>query len=143
LRHADDDDALPAREAPAILGDDVVLPLLGLEGQHRDAIAARKRGDGGHEAIVERFEARGRRDRVAQVLLEKVAEAARRLELGHPGMQIQAVNAPDFERHVLADNGGDVGRHQTLLGGKVDDGTPSGAHRCSHRAQRHRSAALN
>ena len=112
LRHADDDDALAPDEALSISRDYVVLPLLGLEGDQWDRVASRKRGDRGHEAIMERLEERGRGNRVAEVFLEEVAEPARRLELGHPRMQIQAIDAPNLERHVLADNGGDVGRHQ-------------------------------
>ena len=45
---------------------------------------------------------------------------------GYAPFGIQAIEAPDGERHVVVDNGRDVGRHQTLLGGKVDDGTPRG-----------------
>jgi hypothetical protein len=47
--------------------------------------------------------------------VEEVAQAAGRLELWHVGVQIHAIDAPDFERHVVTDNVGDVGRHQNLL----------------------------
>ena len=50
-----------------------------------------------------------------QVVVEEVAQAAGRLELGHVGVQIDPVDAPDFERDVVTDNVGDVGHHQNLL----------------------------
>jgi hypothetical protein len=52
---------------------------------------------------------------MAQVVVEEVAQASRGLELGHVGVQVQTIDAPDLERHVLADNAVDVGRHQNLL----------------------------
>jgi hypothetical protein len=67
--------------------------------------------------------------------VEEIAQAAGRLQLGHIGVQIQAIDTADRERYVLADNVGDVGRHQILLGGKVDDGTPTGARRHFRRPQ--------
>ena len=60
------------------------------------------------------------------MVVQEVAQAAGRLELGHVGVQIQTVDAANLERHVLADNRVDVGRHRTLLAGKADDGTPPG-----------------
>src|SRR5713101_405514 len=50
-----------------------------------------------------------------QVVVEEVAQTARRLQLGHVGVQIHAIDAADFERDVVTDNVGDVGRHQNLL----------------------------
>jgi hypothetical protein len=67
--------------------------------------------------------------------MEEVAETTGRLQLGHVGVQVHAIDAADFQRHVLADNGVDVGRHRDLLGRKSDDSTPVGARRVSHRAQ--------
>src|SRR6266850_3681597 len=55
-------------------------------------------------------------------------------------MQIQPVDAAYFEGDVVTDNVSDVGRHSILLGGKVEDGTPTGGRRSSHRSQ-HQTAA--
>jgi hypothetical protein len=55
---------------------------------------------------------------IAEVVVQEVAQAAERLELGHVGVQIHAVNTPDLKRHVVTDNTGDVGRHSDLLGGR-------------------------
>src|SRR5882762_4232831 len=55
-------------------------------------------------------------------------------------MQIQPVDAAYFEGDVVTDNVRDVGRHSILLGGKVEDGTPTGGRRYSHRSQ-HQTAA--
>jgi hypothetical protein len=63
--------------------------------------------------------------------VEEVAQAAGRLELGHVGVQIQAVDAPDFEADVMTDNVSDVGRHGDLLGRESHEGTPAGARRHS------------
>ena len=73
--------------------------------------------DRGDEAIVERLEQGRRGHRMSQMVVQEVAQAAGRLELGHVGVQVQAIDAPDFERHVLTDNVGDVGRHRNLLAG--------------------------
>lgn len=89
----------------------------------RDLLTRKERLDCRREPIVQRAEQRGGWNRVAEVVVEEVAQAAGRLQFRHVGMQIQAIEAPDGERHVVVDNGRDVGRHQTLLGGMVDDGT--------------------
>src|SRR4029450_4668203 len=66
LRHANDDDALATCDAPAIVGDDVVLPLLRLKVDQGDAMPLRKHGDGRHKTIMEGLEERRGWDRVAQ-----------------------------------------------------------------------------
>ena len=60
--------------------------------------------DRGDETIVSRFQQRGRRHRVAQIVVEEVAQAAGCLELGHVRVQIQPVEAPDLEGDVVTDN---------------------------------------
>jgi hypothetical protein len=129
LRHADDDDIFLTGEAPPVLCHDVILALLRFEGDQRDAVMLGETLDGADEPIVERFEQRRRWNRMAEVFLQEETETPRGLQLRHPRVQVQAINTADLERHVLADNGSDVGRHRTLLGGKSDDGTPPGEHR--------------
>ena len=129
------DDALAARESRAVVGDDIIFPLTGLELHGRNVVLAHERLDRGQEPVMHRPEECWRWDRISEVIVEEVAQATGRLQLGHVGVQIQAVDTADRERHVLTDNVGDVGRHQTLLGGMVDDGTPRGGRRCWHRSQ--------
>jgi hypothetical protein len=69
-----------------------------------------------------------------QVVVEEVAETARRLQLGHVGVQIRD-RCSGLRACVLADNGVDVGRHRDLLGRKSDQGSPVGARRALPRAQ--------
>jgi hypothetical protein len=59
-----------------------------------------------------------RRDQIPEVIVEEVAQAAGRLQLGHVRMQIQAVDTPNLKGDVVADNVGDVGHHTDLLGGR-------------------------
>ena len=94
-----------------------------------ETLPRRKLLDRGDEAIVTRFQQGRRRHRRAKIVVQEVAQAAGRLELGHVGVQIHTVDAANLERDVLADNRVDVGRHRTLLAGKADDGTPSGTPR--------------
>ena len=56
-----------------------------------------KRPDGGDKAVVSRFEQRGRGHGMTQVVVEEVAEPAGRLQLGHVGVQIQPIDAADFQ----------------------------------------------
>ena len=88
-----------------------------------------ERLDRRQEPVMHRPEECWRGNRIPTVIVEEVAHATGRLERGHVGVQVEPVDTADRERHVLADNVGDVGRHRTLLGGKVDDGTPQGRRR--------------
>src|SRR5262249_15440124 len=56
-----------------------------------------------------------RRHRVAEVVVQEVAQAARSLELGHVTLHVEAVDTPHLERNMLTDNRVDVGHHQNLL----------------------------
>jgi hypothetical protein len=77
---------------------------------------------------------------MAEVIPQEVAETTRCLKLGHLALQVDAIEAPNRQCHVIPDNAVDVGRHATLLGGKVDDGTLPRERRSSHRSQ-HQTAA--
>ena len=61
---------------------------------------------------------------MAEMVAQKVAEPAGRLKLGHVPLQIDTIQTAHGEADVILDNGLDVGRHQILLGRKIDDGTP-------------------
>jgi hypothetical protein len=116
LRHPDEEDALPGREPSTVGRDELVLALASFERDERQMPRIGELLDRGHEAVVPWLQQRGGRYRVPEIIVEEVAQAARRLQPGHVGVQIHAVNAADFERHVLADNGVGVGRHRNLLG---------------------------
>ena len=60
---------------------------------------------------------------MSEVVPQKVAEPAGRLQLRHVPLQIDAIETAHRERDVILDNGLDVGRHSILLGGKIEDGT--------------------
>jgi hypothetical protein len=135
LGHADDDDAFTSGESGAVFRHKGILTLAAFKRDDRNPMEIGERLDGGDEAIVSWFDQGGRRHGVAEIVVEEVAQAAGRLELGHIGVQIHAVNAPDLERHVVTDNVGDVGRHRDLLSQKSDEGTPAGARRSLHRSQ--------
>jgi hypothetical protein len=115
-----------------------ILPLPAFKRDDRNALALSERMDAGDEVIVSWLDQGGRRYRVAENVMKEVAQAAGCLELGHVGMQVEPVDTAHRERDVLADNVRDVGRHRTLRGGKVDDGTPCGGHRPA-RSQHHPS----
>ena len=75
-------------------------------------MAVCERVDRRKKAVMDGPEEGRRRDRIPEMIVEEVAQATGRLERGHVGVQIQAVDTPDRKRHVLADNVGDVGRHR-------------------------------
>ena len=104
---------LVKRERWAV-GDRVFI-LAGLEFHHRNRMRGRKLLDRRGESVVHRLEERRRRNRMTEMIAQEVTEATRGLQLGHIGMQIEPVEAADFERDVLTDNGGDVGCHRNLL----------------------------
>src|SRR5712691_11149578 len=129
LRDADEHDALAGGEPRAVFCHALVFALAALEGHDLETLRRRKLLNGRDEAIVAGFEQGWRRHGIAEMVVQEVAQTAGGLELGHIGVQIHAVDASDFERHMLTDNRVDVGRHRILLAGKTDDGTPSGTPR--------------
>ena len=124
LRDADDHDTFRGSEFRTVSGDDGVFVLARLELKERHRVLGRIRLDGVHQAVVHRAKQRGRGNRMPQMIAQEVAQAARCLKLGHVALQVDAIEAPHRQCHVIPDNAVDVGRHQTLLGRKVDDGTP-------------------
>jgi hypothetical protein len=74
LSGPDDDDALAACEASAVVGRDVIFPLTGLELYGGNAVA-RERLDCCQEPVMDRPEECGRRDRIPEVIVEEVAQA--------------------------------------------------------------------
>jgi hypothetical protein len=115
LRRADQYNAFASPESSAVGRDKRVLAVNAFEGNKRHVPIGRKLLNGCDKAIVSRLEQRWRGHRMTQVVVEEVAQATGRLELGHVRVQINAVDAPNLERDVLTDNVGDVGRHQNLL----------------------------
>ena len=118
LRGPQHDDSLAAGESRAVVGDDVIFPLTGLELHGRNPVLARERVDRFQESVMHRPEEGWRWDRLSKVIVEEVAQATRCLELGHIGMQVEPVDTAHRERDVLADNVCDVGRHRASLVGR-------------------------
>jgi hypothetical protein len=122
LRDANHHDPVRPREFRPIRGDDRVLARLEFNEWHR--VLGRIRFDCVHKVVVHRAEQRRRGNRMPEMIAQEVAEAARGLQLGHIALQVDPIEAPHRQRHVIPDNALDVGHHTTLLGRKVDDGTP-------------------
>jgi len=76
LRDAEHDDALASREARAMGGGDRIFVLPGFEVHDGNRVARDKLLNGGDEAVVHRPEQGGRRNRMAEIVAEEVAEAA-------------------------------------------------------------------
>ena len=129
LRHADHDHPVVHRPARAIVGDHVVFALAALERDQRHVLRGRVGLDGADEAVQHRRKQRGRRDRMAQVIPKEVAQPTRRLQLGHVGVQVQPVETPNGQGHVVANKLVDVGHRRLLLAKKSPDATPRGVRR--------------
>ena len=86
LRHAYDDHSFTFRESGAVIGNDVILALAGLEVYDRNCVFGYKAFNRCYKTIVNRPKKRWRRQRKSEVVVEKVTEASRGLQLGHIGM---------------------------------------------------------
>jgi len=124
LGHSNEDDALVAREGGPMRGGEGIFVLARFEHDERHGVIRGERLDRGDKAIVHRTEQRRRGNRMSEMVAQKIAEPAGRLQLGHVPLQIDAIKTAHGEGDVILDNGLDVGRHQILLGRKIDDGTP-------------------
>ena len=91
------------------------LYLVRFERHLRNVVAPDELVDGVDKVVVQGAKQRTRQNRVTEIAVQEVAQAAGCLQLRHIGVQVQAVNAADLERHVVADNVSDVGRHRNLL----------------------------
>jgi hypothetical protein len=106
----------PSRGESGPIGrDERVFAFATFEVHERNVTIVRTLLDGRDQAVMSRLEQRRRGHRMAQVVVEEMAQTAGCLELGHVGVQVEAIDAPHFERDVVTDNVGDVGRHQNLL----------------------------
>ena len=123
LRDPDDDDPVLLRRPGPMAGDDRILILTRFELDQRHGVVGGERLHAFDKAIVHRPKQRRRRNGMSEMVAQKVAESAGRLELGHVALHMEAIEAADTQGHVIRDNGLDVGRHQILLGRKIDDGT--------------------
>ena len=129
LRHADHDHAVGHRPTRAILGDHVVFPLAPLERDQRDVLRGRVGLDRRDQPIEHRREQRRRRNRMAQVIAEEVAQPARRLQLRHVRVEVQAIETANGQGHMVANKLVDVGHRRLLLAKKSPDATPRGVRR--------------
>ena len=117
MRRGEEDNALTGGEPRTVRRDKLVLALATFERDARNVPLLGELLDGGDDAIVVWLEQRGGRHRMPEIIVKEVTQAAGCLELGHVGVQIDAIDAADFKRDVVADNIRDVGRHQTFLAG--------------------------
>src|SRR3970040_2410187 len=70
------------------------------------------------------------------VIAFEVAQPARRLQLGHIGVQVKAIETANGQGHVVANKLVDVGHQRLLLAKKSPDATPAGVRRgLRHRRQ--------
>src|SRR3989442_6255467 len=95
LRDPDEDDPLGALEAGTVAGCDVVLALTALEMDDRNSAVVGERLDRPEEAVVQWAEQGGRRNGVAQVLAQEVAELPGGLECRHVAVDVEPVQARD------------------------------------------------
>jgi hypothetical protein len=88
LRNADEYDAFVGGESRAVFRHTLVLALTTLERHDLETLCCRKLLNGRDEAIVAGFAEGRRRHGIAEMVVQDVAQAAGRLELGHIGVQI-------------------------------------------------------
>ena len=115
LRDANHRDAAAPGQLVAIRLDDRVLALLFPEFNPRDLVLSRPCPQAGFERVADLAEHGGRRDLLATPPHEKIDDAARALQPRDIGVEIQPVDAADFQGHVVFDNLGNVG-HDTSSG---------------------------
>ena len=102
LGDTDEYHALGQREAGSIASSDGVLALPALELNDRYQLLVGEGGNGLDELIVEWADGGRRGDPIAEVIAQEAAQLAARLQLGHVAVEIQAVDAVDLERDVVA-----------------------------------------
>ena len=99
---ADDEDPLSAGEPGQGLGHHVVLSLTFLKGEQRHLVRRHKRFDRRHERPTHRgHQGRGGKQ-LAAMGAKEPGDAALGLEPRHIRVEVQAVDAFDFQRRVLA-----------------------------------------
>ena len=76
LRHAKDDDPLAGREPRTVAGDDGVFILARFEFDFRNLVLSHEGLDRGDKAIVDRAKQGWRRNRVPEMIVQEIAEAA-------------------------------------------------------------------
>jgi hypothetical protein len=82
--------------------------LATLEVDQRHAVPLSKLMHPLHESVMQRPEQGRRRDRFSQVLVQKAPQPAGRLKHWHIAVEVQAIDAGDRQRHVIADNAVEV-----------------------------------
>ena len=114
LRHADHHHAIREWPPRPVVGDDVVFALTPLECDQRNLLRRGECLNRADKSIEHGAEQRWRRNRMAQMILEEVAQSARRLELRHVRMEVQAIETANGQGHMVANKLVDVG-HRRLL----------------------------
>jgi hypothetical protein len=99
---ADEEDPLRAGEPGQVLGHHVVLALTFLKGEQRHLVRRHERVDRRHERPTHRgHQGRGGKQ-LAAMGAKEPGDAALGLEARHVRVEVQAVDAFDFQRRVLA-----------------------------------------
>src|SRR6266478_633091 len=119
LRDADEDDPFGRVELRPVLGREAVLALTSLELHHGDLMLVGEVVDRADESFTHRLEQRRRRNGVAEVLFEEVAELPRRLQRREVAVDVQTIDTSNRQRDVIADNLVDVGHGGILRGKRV------------------------
>jgi hypothetical protein len=101
LSLANEQDALGAGKGSAVVGGEVFLAGVFLEGDQRDALLASERFDGVDEGVGHGLEVLGR-NRAAAVGAEEVEHVAFQLQMRLVDVEVQTVQALQFEGHVVA-----------------------------------------
>src|SRR6266566_6561167 len=105
LRLADEEHAFLPLELRQVRGGDLVFALPFAEGEQRHALCARESLQGRHEGGGDDRHQRGGGEGGAAVLAKEVGHPAGVLQPGHIHVQIQAVDALNFQSHMLSQDG--------------------------------------
>ena len=89
------------------LGGDVILALILGEGQHGDALSIDEGFDRANERLADRCQQGRGSERLTAMIAEKVDHALLALELGDVDVEVHAIDAFNFQRHVFCEDFGD------------------------------------
>ena len=110
LRLADEEDPFAASKACQVLGGDIVLALPLGEGQDLDALLGGEGFDGLDEGVADGRQQGGGGEEVAAVVAQEADHAQFPLQLRDVDVEVHAVDALDFQSHVLAQDSCDGAR---------------------------------